>query len=156
MSQTQDPAPAEETAPYVQRHLRFGWWSVVVFMLLGLVLEGMHGFKLGLYLDLANETRRFMWTLAHTHGAVLGLLNVAFAATLTLIPGLRGRLLRQGSVCLIAGSLLLPIAFFLGGAWFYGGDPGPGIILAPLGGGILILGAALVAWSTGRDRGNRD
>ena len=58
---------------YTRRHLRFGWWSLLGFLCLGFMLELLHGFKAGFYLDVSNETRRLMWTLAHAHGALLGL-----------------------------------------------------------------------------------
>ena len=38
-----------------RHHLRFGWWSLLVFLSLGIALETLHGFKIGWYLDVANE-----------------------------------------------------------------------------------------------------
>ena len=73
---------------FTRRHLRFGWWSLLGFLILGLALELLRGFKVGLYLDVPNETRRLMWTLAHAHGALLGLVHIAFAVSLTHLPGL--------------------------------------------------------------------
>ena len=52
----------------VARHLGIGWWMFFFFLLGGAVLEGLHGFKIGWYLGPAAETRRLLWTLAHTHG----------------------------------------------------------------------------------------
>ena len=78
---TANPAPSDFTA-LVRLHLRFGWWALCGFVLLGIVLEGLHGLKLGFYLDLSNATRRHMWTLAHAHGTLLGLINIAYALTL--------------------------------------------------------------------------
>ena len=66
----------------VRFHLRFGWWSLLAFLTLGVALEALHGFKVGFYLDIDNEVRRLTWTLAHAHGALLGLVHVALAATL--------------------------------------------------------------------------
>src|SRR4026208_1542192 len=66
----------------VRRHLRFGWWSLLLFLSLGLTLEALHGFKASIYLNVSNEMRRWMWTLAHAHGASLALLHIAFAVTL--------------------------------------------------------------------------
>ncbi|HEY8174006.1 MAG TPA: hypothetical protein VIH21_13040, partial [Dehalococcoidia bacterium] len=60
---------------YARRHLRFGWWSLFVFATLGLTLEALHGFKVRAYLDVSNDTRRLMWTLAHAHGTLLGLVH---------------------------------------------------------------------------------
>src|SRR5882724_2082352 len=47
------------------RNLRFGWWSLLVFLSLGGGLEILHGFKIGWYVDVGNEMRRLMFTLAH-------------------------------------------------------------------------------------------
>ncbi len=129
------------------QHLRWGWWSLAAFLSLGLVLEALHGFKLGLYLDVHNQTRRHMWTLAHAHGTLLGLVHIAFAVSVGALargraPGELG--LALPSRCLTAASLLLPGGFFLGGVWFFSGDPGPGILLVPLG-GLCLLYAVLAS-----------
>jgi hypothetical protein len=100
---------------YPFRHLRFGWYSFLVFAGLGLGLETLHGFKVRTYLDSSNETRRLMWTLAHAHGALLSLVNVLFALTLRLFPEVSIRHRRVVSNCLILATLLLPGGFFLGG-----------------------------------------
>src|SRR6266849_1290438 len=63
-----------------RRHHLFGWIGLLVFLSLGGVLEALHGFKIGAYLDLAHKVRREMWTLAHAHGALLALVQVGFAA----------------------------------------------------------------------------
>ena len=52
----------------MRRHLRIGWWALLLFLMLGAGLEAMHGFKIGPYLDADYATRRFMWTLSHAHG----------------------------------------------------------------------------------------
>jgi hypothetical protein len=44
----------------VARHLRFGWWSILVFVCVGLGLETLHGFKVGWYVDPGSEARRLM------------------------------------------------------------------------------------------------
>ena len=69
------------TKGIVRFHLRFGWWSLLLFACLGLSLEAMHGFKVGWYLDVTHETRRLMFRLAHAHGTLLALGHVALAAT---------------------------------------------------------------------------
>src|SRR5688572_3702087 len=63
---------------YARRHLRYGWWALLLFASLGLLLESLHGLKVGAYLDVSNETRRLMWRLAHAHGALLGVLHILF------------------------------------------------------------------------------
>ena len=126
------------------RHLRIGWWSVAVFGLGGLVLETLHGFKVGAYLDASNETRRLLWTLAHAHGTLLGLVHLEFAATIR-IAGLAPGRLRLASSALVAASVLLPGGFFLGGVQFYAGDPGIGAVLVPIGAALTIYAAVIVA-----------
>ena len=139
-------SPRQPQTDYVRRHLRFGWWALFVFLLLGATLETLHGFKAGFYLDVSNETRRLMWTLAHAHGALLGIVNVAAGLSLRALPGLpgdgRAPLL---SITLIAATVLLPAGFFAGGIAFYSGDPGVGIALVPVGAACLAIAVFLMA-----------
>ncbi len=133
------------TATYVRRHLRFGWWSLLCFLTLGIALETLHGFKVGWYLDVSHATRRLMWTLAHAHGVLLSLVHVAFGVTLPLLSAHTVRLARWASPCLIGASFFLPGGFFLGGIVIHGGDPGLGILLVPLGAFFLFVGVLLTA-----------
>ena len=138
------PAVASVGIPFA-RHLAIGWWSLLVFLTAGLVLEALHGFKVGAYLNVNNETRRLMWTLAHAHGTLLGLLNLAFAGTLRWVPAWPVAPRRLASVFLAAATALMPAGFFFGGLFIYGGDPGLGIVLVPLGGALLFLAVLLTA-----------
>ena len=131
-----------------QRHPRIGWWSLLLFLTMGLVLEALHGFKLGYYLDVSNSTRRHMWTLCHAHGTLLSILHIAFAASLGLLGRPRPALIGWASSCLSASTVLLPGGFFLGGLYIYGGDPGLGIVLLPLGALALAAAVGLTAWMT--------
>ena len=140
-----------DDADYTRRHLRFGWSTLVLFVVLGAVLETLHGFKVGWYLDVGNETRRLMWTLAHAHGTLLALVHIAFALTVRVGPPADPRRRRLASSGLLLASLLLPGGFFLGGIVVHGGDPGLGILLVPVG-AVLLLGAALL---TALDLGRR-
>ena len=136
---------------YALRHLRVGWWSLLVFATLGLTLETLHGLKVRAYLDVSNETRRLMWTLAHAHGTLLGLVHVAFGLTVRSAAFDQGAPnLRAISAALIAASVLLPGGFFLGGMAFYGGDPGLGVLLVPFGAISLIAAAFMIARAAGR------
>lgn len=132
-----------ETLPadpdYARRHVRFGWWSLLLFGTLGLILEVLHGFKVRGYLDVSNETRRLMWTLAHAHGSLLALVHVVFGLSARLMPeqGMAGQ--RLISLCLMAASCALPGGFFLGGLVVYRGDPSLGILLVPVGATALLL-----------------
>ena len=137
--------------PLSNRHLRFGWWSLLAYLSLGIGLEVLHGFKLGWYLDAGNEMRRLMLTLAHAHGTLLALVNIAAGLTLRSMPGLV--LPRFASCSLIAAGVLIPLGFFLGGIRVYGGDPGAGIILLPIGALFLLYGVAATARAVGRAAG---
>jgi hypothetical protein len=127
----------------LQRARVFGWWSLLVWLSLGLVLEGLHGFKVGWYLDVVNDARRLMLTLAHTHGTLLALVNLAFAATIRESDASLG--LARGAVCLRWAAVLMPIGFLAGGIQTFGADPGFGIVLVPIGGVLLFLGVLTVA-----------
>ncbi len=129
----------------VRRHLSFGWWLLLAFLTLGVSLEAMHGFKVGWYLDVANQTRRLMWTLAHAHGTVLALVHLAFAATVYMLPTWDKRLRDHASACLMASTVLLPLGFFLGGIFIQNGDPGLGILLVPLASLLLFIAVLLSA-----------
>jgi hypothetical protein len=139
---TPDPATAQR---YVARHLRRGWLCLLVFLAAGLALESLHGLKVAAYLDLDQAVRRHMWTLAHAHGALLGLVHLGLAATARANQSLatcsNGHV---ASVSLDLASLLLPLGFFLGGLWHYAGDPGLGVLLVPVGGALLVVAALLV------------
>lgn len=128
----------------VGRHLRFGWWSLALFGALGFGLELLHGFKIGAYLDVSNETRRLMWTLAHAHGTLLSLVHLAFALTVRTM-GIPPSKLGSTSGALRLASLLLPGGFFLGGVQFYAGDPGLGVLLVPVGAVLMLYAAVTVA-----------
>jgi hypothetical protein len=138
-------ATTDREALLVTRHLRIGWWSLAAFLSLGIVLEALHGFKIGWYLDVSNATRRLLLTLAHVHGTLLALVHLAFAATL----GLRApRVLPRAAVasaCLTGAGIALPFGFLLGGLWPWGADPGLGIVLVPVGAALLLAGVVVVA-----------
>lgn len=137
--------PAPDAATLSRRHLRFGWWSLLVFLSLGIVLESMHAFKFAWYLGVSNETRRLMLTLAHAHGTLLALVNLGFAATLPAFSNWEPRVRAFAGACLLAASLLIPSGFFLGGFEFHAGDPGLGIFLVPPGAVCLLVAVFLTA-----------
>jgi hypothetical protein len=130
---------------YSDRHLRLGWWWLLVFAGLGLILETLHGFKVGAYLNVSNDTRRLMWRLAHAHGTLLGAVNILFGLTLRSGSGSTFRDLRTISVMLLGASILLPVGFFLGGVQFYGGDPGLGVLVVPIGAVLLLAALFMIA-----------
>jgi hypothetical protein len=143
-----DPIGTEERLAHV--HRRFGWTALLAWMCGGLLLELFHGFKLGGYL--LDPVRRELWTLAHFHGSLLSVVNLAYVRWAEA-PGLSAATRTRSSRALIAGSLLLPLGFLLGGWFHYEGDPGVGILLAPVGALMLLYPVAVqtrAAWSTGQ------
>jgi uncharacterized membrane protein len=125
------------------RNLRFGWWSLLVFLSLGGALETLHGFKIGWYVDVGNEMRRLMFTLAHAHGTLLALINIAAGLTARKVD--RFELRSSVSFALIWAAILLPAGFFLGGIVIYDGDPGLGVWLVPVGAILLFYSVARIA-----------
>src|SRR5437868_10915575 len=132
------------------QNLRFGWWSLLVFLSLGGALETLHGFKIGWYVDVGNETRRLMFTLAHAHGTLLALINIAAGLTARNVD--RFELRPLVSFCLIWAGLLFPLGFFLGGVVSYGGDPGLGIWLVPIAALMLFYSIARIALDLSKQR----
>src|SRR3954467_2246669 len=146
------PAPpiSHGTQPVSAGHLRFGWWSLLIWLTFGILLETLHGFKTPAYLAVSNETRRLMWTLAHAHGTLLAVINIAFGLSAPhLLDAGIGRI-PSASKCLYAAALLVPAGFFLGGAFHYSGTPGIGILLVPTGGLLLVTSIFLTALSVKR------
>ena len=123
---------------YSRRHLLVGWWSLLFFATAGLVLESLHGFKVRAYLDVSNETRRLMWTLAHAHGTLLAVVNIVFGLSVRVAPELTSPREPRVSAALVGATVLMPASFFLGGIAFYGGDPGIGVLLLPVGAFLLL------------------
>jgi hypothetical protein len=143
MSKVKKTTAPEDAAPVTRLHLRFGWWALLASLSLGLVLEALHGFKIGYYLDVDHETRRLLWTLAHAHGTLLAVLNVVYALSLPhLAPAAHGKL---ASRSLLAAAVLMPVGFFLAGFGVLGGDPGLSIVLVIPGGLLLFLAVLTVA-----------
>jgi hypothetical protein len=138
---------SESSTATVRHHLKLGWWALLLFLSFGIVLEALHAFKNGYYLNTTNQTRRFMWTLAHAHGTLLALINLAFATTLPLL-NLAAKPRKLASILLSSATILMPSGFFLGGLVFYGGDPGLGILLLPLGAVFLLASVFLAARGT--------
>jgi hypothetical protein len=132
----------QATQDLSRRHLRVGWWCLLLYLLLGMALEALHGFKAGSYLDVGNEPRRLMWRLAHAHGTLLALVNIAYGLTMRSAPETASGL---ASGCLLAALLFIPVGFFAGGVVIHGGDPGAAILIVPPGAAALAIGVALVA-----------
>lgn len=134
----------------IGRHLLLGWAGLLLFSALGMGLELLHGFKLPWYIEHAHETRRLMWTLAHAHGALLSLIQLAYVGTLRLFGDEISAQAKLAGKLLIASLVLMPGGFFLGGARIYGGDPGLGVLFVPLGALCLLIALGLMALTARR------
>ena len=151
MSQKSDNSGSKTVIQQVgATQLRFGWCALAIFMLGGLILEALHGFKVGWYLDVGYETRRLMFQLAHAHGSLLAIINIAFALSLGHLHGREFKRLDLASRSLKFASILMPGGFFAGGVIIHDGDPGLGIIAVPLGALAAILSAVLT-WRAFKD-----
>ncbi|MCC5021629.1 MAG: hypothetical protein J6386_01915 [Candidatus Synoicihabitans palmerolidicus] len=127
----------------------FGWWALLAYLSCSIVLEALHGFKVGWYLDVGNETRRLMLTLGHAHGSLLALVTVMAGvvvreATAKTMP-------RGIGWCIKGATCLLPAGFLLAGLGVRGGDPGPADFLVPVGAGLLLVGVARMALASSRE-----
>ncbi len=147
------PPASEPQFDYFNRHMKFGWWTLFLFMALGVFLEYLHGFKEGWYLNVGNETRRLMFQLAHAHGGLFAILHILFALTARTLPPSADSWQRIASPLLMASSVLMPGGFFLGGIWIYGGDPGLGIFLVPIGAVTILTAIFLTARGVGNANG---
>jgi hypothetical protein len=130
-----------------RRHHLVGWGGLLLFLSLGAVLEFLHGFKLGFYLD--HRIRREMWTLAHAHGTLLALIQIGFAAGLMHFGRWTPGRLKLVSFFLIDAAVLIPLGFFLGGVSPSEGDPWLGVLLVPPGALLLfvaVVGIIVSAW----------
>jgi hypothetical protein len=117
---------------------------------LGGLLEILHGFKVGWYVDVGNDMRRLMFTLAHAHGTALALVNIAAGLTARIVKGLAPP--SSVSFSLIWAGILFPVGFFLGGVVTYGGDPGLGIWLVPIAALLLFYGVLRIGLDLSRSR----
>lgn len=113
-----------------------GWLLLAFSLPLGLTLEALHAWKVPVYLG--SALRRELWTLAHAHGNLLGMLCLVFAALGDRLGGnavQRARLAKWLSI----GAVLMPVGFLLGGVMNREGDPSYGIVLVPVGAVILMI-----------------
>ena len=113
-----------------------GLWLLLVSVPLGLTLEALHALKVQVYLG--SALRRELWTLAHAHGNLLGILCLVLASVAARCwpdQGARAFVLRYVRLA----AVLMPLGFFLGGVLNYEGDPSYGILLVPLGALFLVI-----------------
>ncbi len=132
--------PQSATANYNDRMIFQGWVSIALWMSVGLLLEGLLGYKIPAYLN--DPQRRELFRLAHTHGTFLGLVLVAAALCAQRYSSNPPRIARMA---LRVGSILLPVGFLLAGIWHPEGDPGPAIWIVPPAALMLIFGVIDIA-----------
>ena len=132
--------------PALERCTRAGFLLLALSVPLGLTFEALHALKVPVYLG--SATRREMWTLAHAHGGMLGLLLLVFAA---VAPNALPRAEDRARVArlLVPAAFLLPLGFFAGGVLNGEGDPSLGILLVPVGGALLLAALLLAATRSG-------
>lgn len=139
-----------DVARLERRHVRIGWWMLVAFLSLGLAIDALHGFKIGWYLDADNEARRLMWTLAHAHGTLFGLVHLGFAYSIARIDGFEARRRRLAASLLTIGTIGVPLAFLVAGLSAHGGDPGFAVVLVAPAATLMLAGTILVALAAKR------
>jgi len=132
-------APARDSTTAARGLIRQGWASVALWMTLGLMLEGMLGYKIPAYLD--DPQRRELFRLAHAHGTLLGVLLIA--GGLCVRSGAI-ELQRIASRALRLGAIMMPVGFAVAGIRHPEGDPGIAIWLVPPG-AVLVIFAAISA-----------
>lgn len=126
--------------------LRQGWIGVACWMAVGLLLEGLLGYKAPAYLS--DPQRRELLRLAHTHGTLLSGALILAALTARQF----GAPPRLAQLALQIGSVMMPMGFLLAGVWHPEGDPGLAIWLVPPGALLMIFGAVAMALGRYRER----
>jgi peptidoglycan/LPS O-acetylase OafA/YrhL len=131
--------PTSPQLDWAARLMFQGWVSLAVWMSVGLLLEGLLGYKIPSYLN--DPERRELFRLAHTHGTFLGLVLIAAS----LSERRAAKLPRAASIALSIGSALMPLGFLLAGIWHPEGDPGPAVWIVPPSALLIIFGAVSLA-----------
>ena len=119
-----------------------GWISLAAWIVFGLLIEGLIGFRSPALLD--DSVRREMFRLAHAHGTLLNLVLIAAAICARLDLIAVGRVTSLG---LRTAVVMLPIGFLLAGLWHFKDDPGIAIFLVPLGAMRLLTTAFQIGYS---------
>jgi hypothetical protein len=132
-------------------NLTLGWVMLAFFLAMGMVLESFHLVKLPAYLQ--THLRRELWTLAHAHGALFGVINILFGLSAKRVfPQHLHHHQRRGRAAslLRIGSLLVPLGFLFGGIGNAEGDPSLAILLVPIGGVMALIGIVSIARASGQ------
>ncbi len=118
-----------------------GFIGLGVWMTVGLLFEGLLGYKTPAYLG--DSQRRELLRLAHSHGTLLSVVMLVAAKKGIPLPSLAAFMLRVGGT-------LMPLGFLAAGLYHAEGDPGPGIFGVPLGALLVICATAMIALSLWR------
>tara|TARA_Y100001960_G_C14425865_1_gene705259 strand:+ start:295 stop:603 length:309 start_codon:yes stop_codon:yes gene_type:complete len=86
-----------------------------------------------------------MWRLAHAHGTLLALVNIAFAICRMQLGAMHNGRLMFASCSLQVGGLLVPAGFFLAGWFTYSTTPGFATLLIPPGALLIFAGILVTA-----------
>lgn len=146
MAGTEKSKETENSFPQPESLLRQGWIGVACWMAVGLLLEGLLGYKAPGYLN--DSQRRELFRLAHTHGTLLSAVLILAALTARHF----GAVPRSAQLTLRIGSVLMPVGFLLAGIWHPEGDPGLAIWLVPPGALLMIFGVVAMALNQYRER----
>jgi hypothetical protein len=142
--------PNQEAGPqWMSGMLRQGWIGIACWMSVGLLLEGLLGYKVPGYLN--DAQRRELFRLAHTHGTLLSAMLVLAALTSARFGRGIGAT-RSTRACLRIGAIMMPMGFLLAGVWHPEGDPGPAIWFVPPGALLVIFGVVAMAMAMVRNR----
>jgi hypothetical protein len=136
-----DTEKSNENQSNLLAMLRQGWWSVAVWMAVGLLLEGLLGYKAPSYLN--DLQRRELFRLAHSHGTLLGVVLIIAVVTAQRF----GAPPKLAQTSLRIGAVMMPVGFLLAGVWHPEGDPGLAIWLVPPGALLVIFGVVATALS---------
>jgi len=118
-----------------------GLAGLLAWLVGGMALEALHALKSVAYLQ--DPVRRLTWTLAHAHGTLLSIAAIVLGAIVLPRSGASVTSQRRSDRIFAAGSILLPLGFLLGGISHPEGDPGPGILLVPVGALACAAGLAI-------------
>src|SRR5262245_35523426 len=122
-----------------------GWMSLAAWIVFGLLVEGLIGFRSPALVD--DPVRREMFRLAHAHGTLLNLVLIAAAicARLELV-----RFGRATALGLRAAVILLPAGFLFAGVWHFKDEPGLAVLFVPIGALLLLAAAFQIGYSAFR------
>ncbi len=126
-----------------ETHLRLSLLLLTLFLGFGLVLEAILGLRLVAW-QLEPLGREFL-RLGHAHGGLLALLNLGLGWSLERlrVPEPWARPSRLGA---LLGALCVGGGFLGGGLWHGLTDPGPPVLLAPLGALLLLPSLSVAFW----------